>query len=121
MVSVSYGDLHKVLNLTVGDIPAENTEDLIDWAIDTINLYGNTSINNMSGATPTKTVTLTSKQRGAVFLMAKFLYPSYRGPKDKVSVDGISVQNVDPLFTPGFDQVLKRISRLLQTRSIVLT
>lgn len=121
MVSVTYSSFHSVMNLTIGDIPAVNTENLLDWAIDTINLYGNVSITNMAGVAGSKTVTLTSKQRGAVFLMAKFLYPSYRGPKDKVSVDGISIQNVDPLFIPGFDVVMKRISRLLQTRSIVLT
>ena len=121
MVSVTYSAFHSVMNLTIGDIPAVNTENLLDWAIDTINLYGNTAISNMTGVAGSKTVTLTSRQRGAVFILAKFLYPSYRGPKDKISVDGVSIQSVDPLFMPGFDIVMKRISRLLQTRSIVLT
>lgn len=95
MPSVSYSDFHNVMNLTTGEISAIRTENLLDWAIDLINLFANQSISNMNGVNSpgSKTVTLTSAQRGAVFLVARALYYEYR----LNVIEGPGLRPVDPL------------------------
>lgn len=117
MVSVAYSDLHNVLNLTVSDITAVKTEALLDQAIDLLNLYANQSISNMAGSGGSKTVTLTSKQRGAVFEVAKAIY--YRDYLSQVPItgEGVSAQvstTQDPVAVAkeaGFNLITRSILR----------
>jgi len=121
MVSVAYSDLQTVLNLTTNDISAANTETLIDWAIDLLNLYGNVSISNMSGVAGSKTVTLTSKQRGAVFFVARSIYyAGYMDPRP-MSVGGESVLPIDLMMNPTFERMVKMAARQLTTFTITRT
>lgn len=118
MVSVSYSDLHNLLNLSVGDISAAKTEALLDQAIDLLNLYANQSLSNMSGDAGSKTVTLTSKQRGAVLEVAKAVY--YR---DYLSQTPITGGNVNAQISPNRDpvDVAKEAGFNLITRSMLRT
>jgi len=107
-----------VLNLSVGDVSAIKTEALIDQAIDLLNLYANQSISNMAGTAGSKTVTLTSRQRAAVFEVAKAVY--YRDYLSQVplSGDGVSASvsaTLDPV------SVAKEAGFNLVTRSMVRT
>ena len=118
MVSVAYSDLHNVLNLSVGDISAAKTEALLDQAIDLLNLYANQTISNMAGAAGSKTVTLTSKQRGAVIEVAKAVY--YRDYLSQVPIQGEGVNaNIGPSLDPV--AVAKEAGFNLITRSILRT
>jgi len=118
MVSVAYSDLHNVLNLSVGDISAIKTEALLDQAIDLLNLYANQTLSNMAGTAGSKTVTLTSKQRAAVFEVAKAVYYKDFLSQVHLSGDGVSASvssTLDPVA------VAKEAGFLLVTRSMVRT
>lgn len=78
MVAVTYATLHGVMNITTSDISAIDTEKLIDYSIDLLNLYANQSITRMAGTPGSKTLTLTSAQLGAMLLLARALYYEYR-------------------------------------------
>lgn len=70
MASVSAQDF---INLMDVDDTAEDIEYVLNMAIDRLNIYG-AELDNMTGSAGSKTVTLTSAQRGAVFTVARFIY-----------------------------------------------
>lgn len=78
MPSVSATDLINLMNL---DESAETLEPLIDLAIDCLNIFG-CDINNMSGDAGSKTVTLTSKQKGGVMIISRIIYKSFYKNED---------------------------------------
>lgn len=112
MASVTGEDWRNVMNLpTMSD---EDAEYILDLSIDTLNLYG-ASLSNMSGAAGSKTVTLTSKERGGVFSVARIVYEDFYLRSDSVSVGGASVSTTDLLGTPTIEAAIQRIaSRLAQ-------
>jgi hypothetical protein len=63
-------DLLKDDTLSVAD-----AENILDMSIDCLNLYG-TEQSNLSGTTPTKTRSVSSKERGAILLVANQIYLS---------------------------------------------
>ena len=75
MVSVSASDLDTILNLS-GQVSDENLEAILDLAIDSLNIFGAT-LTNMTGTAGTKTVDLTSQQRGAVLIIAREIYTKF--------------------------------------------
>lgn len=114
MPSVSYSDFQSVMNLDPDiDVSAANTENLLDYAIDLLNVYGNLSISNMSGAAGSKTVTLTSKQRGAVFMVARALYYSDYRSQIISSVGGVSITPMSITENPMWERFLSRAARQL--------
>lgn len=70
LVSVSATDLDTILNLN-SRVPTANLEAIGDLAIDSLNIYG-ASLANFAG-TP-KTVTMTSKERGALLIVVREIY-----------------------------------------------
>jgi hypothetical protein len=73
MASLTGQTLIDLLNddtLSVAD-----AENILDMSIDCLNLYG-TEQSNLSGTTPTKTRSVTSKERGAILLVANQIYLS---------------------------------------------
>jgi hypothetical protein len=125
MVSVAYTDFHNVMNLsTTGNnaITAVNTENLLDYAIDLLNIYSNSGISNMSGAAGSKTVTLTSAQRGAVFMVGRALYySSYRNQVTVATPAGVGLAPVAILENPTFERLLYKAASMLVDYSIVRT
>ena len=73
MSTVTYSTFHTLLHISTELAPA-TTEAILDDAINKLNLYSNVTISNMSGVAGSKTVTLTSKQCGAVIEVAKAIY-----------------------------------------------
>jgi len=119
MVSVTYQDLHDLINVTTSDITAAKTEDLIDHAIDLLNAHG-VGLSNMAGSAGSKTVTLTSAQRGAILNLARMIYRhDYVNPQ-QASLGPISV-GATGTAEPDIDLAAKRYGRLLVTRSILRT
>jgi len=88
MVSVAASDLKSILDMVSKPISDEILEQIIDLAIDCLNLNG-ADLPNMSGTAGSKTVSLESKQKAAVFIAARAIYYSfYRG------IELLSMQNV---------------------------
>jgi hypothetical protein len=88
-------------NLTIGDttITAAALETFIDDAIDQLNLYNpDLALPNMTGVAGTKTVDLTSRQRGAIKLVATEIYRSVpKGTSGSGSSGSSSSAGVGPI------------------------
>lgn len=112
--NITYASVHSVLDLSVTDIPEDDTEDLIDLAIDLLNLLGNASIPNLGGVTPAKFVLLDSRQRGAVLLVVRMLYHSFYKSIGASSISSLSVNPIDVLANPSMMKLIQTAaSRLL--------
>jgi hypothetical protein len=109
------------MNLTVNDVTAANTENLLDLAIDTINLYGNQSISNMTGAAGSKTASLTQREKSAVFILARALYHSFYRDTEPTTVGGLSITPTEAYSNFNVQAVIKHVARQLTTRSILRT
>ena len=106
MVSVSYTDFHTIMDLTTALLTAVETEAVIDLAIDVLNLYSNAEMSNMSGAAGGKTVTLTSGQKGGVFMAARAIYYSFFKDITPSAIGGLSTTPVDVLSNPTVERMI---------------
>lgn len=117
MPNITNADLASVMNLTVGstgDITATQLEQVIDLAIDALNLY-NANIPNMTGTAGTKSVSLGSKQKGAVFLVARLVYYSFFKDLDKASLNSLTIDTVDLLSNPENRAQIKEAAEQLRS------
>ena len=86
MVSVTASTFKDLINNTT--ITDSATEKIIDQAADSLNMYleEDNQISNMSGTAGTKTVSVTSAQRGALMNMAREVYSVlYKNPSGMTS------------------------------------
>ena len=112
MASVTAEDFINVMNI---DDSATNMEYVLDLAIDTLNLYGAEAIDNMSGDAGSKTVTLTSRQRGGVFHLARVIYHEFFKHKKSVNVGGVTLTVTDLLSNPTVMSAVEKIAKKLST------
>jgi len=112
LVSVTATDFINVMNITDS---ATNMEYVLDLAIDTLNLYGATTIANMSGTAGSKTVSLTSKQKGGVFLVARDIYYGVFKGIENITVAGLAVTISDVLGNPTIARTIETVARRLTT------
>ena len=115
MASVKASDWKNVMNLT--DKPTDTqAEYILDLAIDTLNLFGAT-LSNMTGETPgSKTVTLTSKQRGAVFHAARAIYYGFFKEIKVASTGGVTVSVTDLVSNPEVVKTIKEAAKRLEAK-----
>jgi len=114
MASVTASDFKNAMHL--GDtISDTNIEYMFDWAIDTLNLYGAEAIDNMTGDAGSKTVTLTSRQRGGVFHVLRIIYEECYKGRDAVAIGGLSVTAVELLANPTVMAAVEKIAKKLST------
>lgn len=117
-VSYTYTMLSGVMNLSVGtgagyDISAINVENVIDLAIDCLNLFG-ASVPNMGGTAGTKTITLESSQHAAVLLVARAVYYSFHKSLIQVGLGGLTMTTTDLLKDPATLQLVKDCAEQLK-------
>lgn len=110
MVSVSYTDLHTLLDKTIVDLTAAETEALIDLSIDLLNSLG-ADLNRMGGTSGSKTVSLDTEERGPVLLGARHLYYSVFQEPGSQSTGGLTDSNPDPLANPATLSFFERLAR----------
>lgn len=114
MPSVSADDLSNLLNIA-GAVTDTILEAMIDGAIDRLNRYG-TSISNMSGTAGSKTVSLTSAQRGAVLEVASAIYSiskSSGSSSTSLSIGGLSTSESSAQGNTIFESMVKEAARQL--------
>jgi len=101
----------------VADIAIANLEYLIDNAINYINMEAGISMSNLTGASPNKTVTLTSAQEVVVKMLAALLVRAYLDKGPNVAVQSISVTSIisDPHYRIFMKLINKGIKRLRGT------
>ncbi len=112
MVGVSASDLDAIMNLG-GAISDTNLEQIIDLAIDTLNLFG-AELPNMSGEAGSKIVTLTSKEKAAVFIAARAIKYGFYYSIGNVVVEGLSVSVSDLASNPVVMNTIKEAAQKLK-------
>jgi len=112
MASVTAQNFIDVMNITDS---TTNMEYVIDLAIDTLNLYGAEAITNMTGLAGSKTVTLTSKQRGGVFHLARTIYHEFFQTRETAGLGPMSVSSVELLANPTIMLAVEKIAKRLKT------
>lgn len=110
MVSVTGTIFKSVINDSV--ISDTNAEYMLDLAIDVLNLYG-ADLSNMTGAAGSKTVNLESKEKGAVFLVARAIYYGFYKGIEPGIVDTVTVGATDVLGNPTILASIKEAARQL--------
>ena len=114
MVSVSASDLNTILNLN-GQVSDENLEAILDLAIDSLNIFG-ASLANLSGSP--LTVTLTSKERGAVLIVAREIYNKFwKGAGTTTTTGGFTVTIGDILNDNDLVALLEKLGEKLAMSS----
>jgi len=109
---VSATDWKNVMNLP--DLTSIDAEYILDLAIDCLNLYG-ANISNMAGDTPgSKTVTLTSKEKAAVFIVARAIYYGFYREVTTASVAGLAVGPADLMSNPQVLQIIREAAKRLE-------
>ena len=106
--------------LNDASVSATNMENLVDIAINMLNMLGAETITNMAGGPGTKSVTLTSKQAGAVFIVVRQIYRGFWiGPKGSTTL-GQSITEGDVLANPTIVATIEKVaSRLSEVAFVV--
>lgn len=116
MVNVQASDLDTLLHLT-HDVPDATLEVILDQAIDLLNLYG-ADLANMTGTAGSKTVGLESKERGAVFHVARAVYYSFYKGVDSTSVGGMVVSTPDLMSNPNVLRTVREAANKLNELTV---
>lgn len=111
MASVTGQDFINIMN-TPDTFTVTHAEYVIDLAIDLLNIY-DADLDNMAGAAGSKTVTLTSKQRGAVFVVARAVYHSFYKTIASVGVGGLTISVSDIMSNSVVMTVIQDVANRL--------
>ena len=121
MATITYATLTDLLNLSVpSDITAANAEKVIDQAIDSLNLYGDLDIPNMTGTAGTKSVSITSGERGAILMVARAVYYGFYKGLDTTSVQSLNVASPDLMSNPQVLGAIKEAAEMLKDVDITI-
>ena len=112
MATITYVDLHDLLHITVADISAINAEKIIDLAVDCLNLYG-ADLPNMTGTAGAKSLSLESKEKGAVFMVVRAVYYGFYKGLDVVGISSLSASSPDVMSNSTIAAVIKDAGHLL--------
>jgi len=106
MVSITYTSLTTLVDASLAVATAEA---IIDNAINELNLYGDgVDLPNMTGTSGSKTLSVESKEAGAILKVAKAIYfRDYKGPT-QVTLGGVSMN------TQRVEDVVKECAQRLK-------
>ena len=112
-----------VIATLTGETANAQLEEAIDATISALNIY-RCDIPLLSGTSPSKSVTLTSQQYGAVMMLMRTLYVNYVknfGGVQSVGIGGLSMTYAESLSNPGNMQIIKDIAWQLRSRGLLRT
>jgi len=109
-------------NYGIGDCPLARVEDLIDDAIDHINLVAGTSIADLSGASESKSVTASENELTCIKKLSALLVRAYVDKGSQVAVGGVGVTEVasDPHYKIHM-KLFNQSLQYLRGRSFLVT
>ena len=114
MASLTAATFKSLMHLTNAAISDTNMEYVIDQAINELNLEGNLDLPNMSGTAGSKTVSLESREAGAVQRVARVIYASFYKKPGSAGLGGMTVSSPDLASIPAVQQVIKEAASHLK-------
>ena len=87
-------------------------EIIIDQAIDLLNLHG-AELSNLGGTAGTKTVSVESKQKGAIYFTARAVYYGFYKGVESVAPGGVTITSSDLMSNLNVLQTVKEAARQL--------
>src|SRR4030067_765613 len=99
MTTITASDLDSLLNLD-GEVDDDILEAMIDAAIDRLNLYG-TDLPTLTGTAGSKTVSVTSAERGAILQVASAVYSVSKSTGSTSTSRGIGGLNISESSSQG--------------------
>jgi len=111
LVSITGSDFADIIDDS--DISDANAEKILDLAVDLLNLFGDLDLSNMGGTAGSKTLSVESKQKGAIFLVARAIYYSFFKGVETTTVGGLTVTSPDLLSNPAVVSAVKEAARRL--------
>ena len=109
MPTITAAELQQIMNLSDTELPHANAEGLIDFAIDALNVFG-AGLSNLGGATPDKTLTVTSKQRGVIMLVTRLCYYGAYKDLQTTALGPMSTSLANLMQDPAFVQTVKTLA-----------
>jgi len=113
MASLTAAKVKSLMHLTDGNISDTNMEYVIDQAINELNLEGNLDLPNMGGTAGSKTVSLESREAGAVQRVARVIYYSFYKKLGSGGLSGMTASSPDLASDPTVQQAVKEAARRL--------
>lgn len=102
------------------DLDDEVAESIIDKATDALMLYASdVTLGDMHGTAGEKTLTVSKKQRAAIYLTARAIYASYYKnamAEQSVGIGALSVSQADMMSNPVVLGAIKEAAQLLRER-----
>ena len=112
MVSLTASSLSTLVN--DAGLAAATAEAILDQAIDCLNLLGNLELSNMQGTAASKSVGVTSRERGAILYVARAIYSSfYKDAPTTAVIAGLSVSTTDVLSNAVVMHTVEAMARKL--------
>jgi hypothetical protein len=111
MVTVSASTFQELFN--EANFKEEHAEQIMDLAIDLINLYSNADLPNMTGTAGSKSVSLESKEKGAVLLVARAIYYGFYTKPQSTAISGQSLSPADVMGNQAVIDSVKEAARQL--------
>lgn len=112
MATITADEFQAILNLTDSDISNTNTEYVLDFAINLLNLYG-ADLSNMSGTAGSKTWSGESSEKGAIYMVARAAYYSFFKGIETAAIAGLSATSPDVIANPVIMQTVKEAAQQL--------
>ena len=117
MVSITADIAQAMLNLSDSDITNTNMEYLIDQAVNRLNTYGS-ELPNMTGSVGSKTLSVESREAGAIYEVARLIYYGYYKGQDSTAISSLSVTSPNMLSNPVVEGQIERLARQLSEMDV---
>ncbi len=100
-------------------ISATNAEYILNLAIDTLNLYG-ADLSNMTGTAGSQTLSVESKEKGAILNVARAIYYSFYKGIDTAAIASLTASSPDVMANPTVMQMVKEAARELSELDVAV-
>jgi len=110
MATVTAAEFKAIINDSV--ISATNAEYILDLAIDTLNLFG-AELSNLGGTAGSKTVSVESREKGAIYFVARAVYYGFYKGLESVAPGGVAITSSDLMSNPAVLETVKEAARQL--------
>ncbi len=113
MVDITADNMQALMNLSDSDISNTNMEYVIDCAINKLNTYGSGDLPNMTGTVASKTVSVESREAGAIQEATRLVYYGYYKGQETTAISSLSVSMTSMLNNPMVESTIEKLAKQL--------